>query len=168
MLLLWFHRCIYRRGTSINPASVHTGQLAYYIVAHLFHPLRWRRLPLGLCDPWPPLRPRPWILHRLPQLLRLDIRSRLYRFHSLKRSGADVRRFPPGPDHQAMARLRRLHSNNLVLLRACHFWEPITAIVEPDWVVSCNCWRNRNHYRSRCHAQGACSQLRYMGRLQPE
>ena len=157
MLLLCFYRCIYCRGTSINPASIRTSHLADSPVAHLFHSLRWRRLPLGLCDARPPLRPRPWILHRLPQLLWLDIRSRLYRVHSLKCGGADVRRFPPRPDHQAMARLCCLHSNNLVLLRACRFRKPFTAIVEPDWIVSCNCWWSCDHHYSRCHAEGACS-----------
>lgn len=122
MLLLCFYRCIYCRGTSIHPAFIRTGYLADSPVAHLFHSLRRRRLPLGLCDARPPLRPRPWVLHRLPELLRLDFRSRLYRVYSIKRSSADVRRLPPGPDHQAMARLRCLHPNNLVLLRACRFW----------------------------------------------
>ena len=124
--------------------------------AHIIHSLRRRRLPLGLSDPRPPLRPRPRLLHRLPQLLRMDIWSRLHRVHPIQRSGANVRSLPPGPYHQAMARLRRLHSNHLVLLCACGVWKPFVASIEPDWVVPRNCWRTDNHHRGCSDAESTC------------
>lgn len=143
--------------------GTHTESLADTSVAHLLHSLRRRCLPLGLRDPWAPLRPRPWLLHRLPQLLRLDIRSRFHRVHPIKRSSADVRRIPSRPGHQAMARLRRFYPDNLVLLRACGVWKSPIAGVESDRVVSRHRWWNCDHHRSRSDAEGACQQLRCMG-----
>ena len=165
----WLHASIML--LSLRPLPRYVSHLSSHpyrldcrrLTAHLFHPIRWRRLPLGLCDSRPPLWPRPWILHRLSQLLRLDIRPRLHRIHPLKRSGTDVRRLPSRLDHRAMARLRCFHPHNLVLLRDCYFREPIAAIVEPDWVVSCYCWWRRDHHRSRSDAEGACSQLGRLG-----
>lgn len=125
-------------------------------VAHLIHTLRRRRLPLGFRDPRPPLRPRPRILHRLSQLLWLDIRSRLHRIYPLKRSGANVRRVPSRSRHPAMARLRRFHPNHLVLLRARGIREPITASVKSNRVVPCYLWWNYNHHRSRSDAESTC------------
>ena len=156
MLLLYFHCCIYCRGTLIHPAFAYDQFFADISVAHVFHPLRRRRISLGLCNSWPPLRPHPWILHWLSQLLRMDIRSRLGRIHSFKRGSADVRRFSSRPGHPAMARLCCFRAHNLVLLRACHFWQPGTAILEPGWTVPNYCGRNRDHHRSRSDAQGAC------------
>ena len=133
------------------------GIVADISLAHVFHPLRRRCVPLGLCNSWPPLRPHAWILHRLSQLLRMDIRSRLGRVHSFKRGSADVRHFPSRSGHPAMARLCCFRPHNLVLLRAGHFWQPGPAILEPDWTVSDHCGWNRDHHRSRSDAQGACS-----------
>ena len=157
MLLLCFHRCIYCRGMSIHPACAHNHCFADNPVAHVFHPLRRRRIPLGFCYSWSPLWPHPWILHRLSQLLRMDIRSRLRRIHSFKRGSPDVRHFPSRPGHPAMARLCCVRAHNLVVLRTCHFWQSGTAILKSDWTHPHYCGRNRHHHRRRSHAQGACS-----------
>ena len=146
----------------------HFESLADVPIAHLLYSFRWRRLPLGLRDPRPPLRPRPRLLHRLPQFLWLDIRPRLYRLHPLQCSRTNVRSFPPRPHHQTMARLCRFHSNHLVLLRACGIWKSFIASVEPNRVVSGDCWWTCDHHRSRSHAESTCQQLGCMGRLQPE
>lgn len=132
-------------------------------IAHLFHSLRRRCLPLGLCNSRPPLWPHPWILHRLAQFLRLGVRSCLCRVHPIKRGGTDVCRIPPRLGHRAVARLCRFHHHNMVLLRAGHFREPGIAILEPDRIDSC-CWRwHRDHHRGRSDAEGACSQLGRVG-----
>ena len=157
MLLLCFHRCIYCRGTFLHPPFTRDQCFADVSIAHVFHPLCRRRIPLGLCNSWAPLRPHPWILHRFSQLLRMDIRSRLDRVHSFKRGSADVRRFSSRPRHRAMACLYCFRAHNLVLLRACHFWQPGTAILESGWTVPDYCRRNCDHHRGRSDAQGARS-----------
>ena len=95
--------------------------LADSLVAHILHPFRWWCLPLGLCDSRPPIWSPPRLLHRLPQLLWLDIRSRLHRVHPLKCGGANVRRLPSGPGHPAMACLCCFRPHYLVLLRDGRF-----------------------------------------------
>ena len=137
--------------------SIKTIVVPTFQVAHIFHPLRRRRIPLGLCNSGPPLWPHPWILHRLSQLLRMDIRSRLGRIHSFQRGSADVRRLSSRPGHPAMARLCCFRAHHLVLLRACHFWQPRTAILESGWTVPHYCGWNCDHHRRRSNAQGACS-----------
>lgn len=133
------------------------------LTAHIVHPIRRRCLPLGLRDPWTPLRPRPRLLHRLSQFLRLDIRSRLHRVHSFECSCANVRSLPPRPCHQAMARLRRFHSHHLVLLRTCSIWEPLIAGAESDRIISGYSRWNYNHHRSRSDAESTCKQFGSMG-----
>lgn len=142
------------RPSPIN--RIDTESLADLLLAHLLHPLRRWSLPLGLCDPRAPLWPRPRLLHRLPQLLRLDIRPRIHRLHPVQRSGANVRSLPPSPRHTTLARLCRFHHHHLVLLRACSVWESIIATVESDWIVPGYCWWTCNHHRSRSDAQSTC------------
>lgn len=62
-----------------------------------------------------------------------------------------------------MARLRRFHNHNMVLLRACHLREPSTAILEPGWIDSRHRWWHRDHHRGRSDAEGACFQLGRVG-----
>lgn len=93
----------------------------------------------------------------------MGIRSRLCCVHPLKCGGTDVLCIPPRPDHRAVARLRRFHHHNMVLLRACHFREPGTAILKPDRIDSRCWWWYRDHHRSRSDAEGACSQLGRVG-----
>ena len=133
-----------------------TNVVPTFQVAHVFHPLGRRRIPLGLCNSWPPLWPHPWILHRLSQLLRMDIRSRLGRVHSCECGSADVRRLSSRPGHPAMARLCCFRAHHLVVLRACRFWQPLTAVLESGWTVPDHCGWNRDYHRSRSDAQGAC------------
>lgn len=54
-----------------------------------------------------------------------------------------------------MARLHRIHPNHLVLLCACCLWEPVAAVVEPNWIVSRYRWWTHNDHRSRSDAEGA-------------
>ena len=55
-----------------------------------------------------------------------------------------------------MARLRRFHPHNLVLLRPRSVWESSAARLEPDRAVSSHRRWTYNHHRSRSHAQSAC------------
>ena len=136
--------------------SLTTNLLPTFQVAHVFHPLRRRRIPLGLCNAWSPIWPHARLLHRLSQFLRMDIRSRLSRLHSIQRGSADVRRFPSRSGHPAMARLCCFRAHHLVLLRACHFRQPSTPIPESGWIVPDYRGWNRDHHRRRSDAQGAC------------
>ena len=157
MLLLRLHCRINSRGTIYSSLLLtYTECIAHVSTAHLLHPLRRRRLPLGFRDAGPPLWPRPRLLHRFPQLLWLDIRLGIHRLHPVKRGRADVCRIPPRPRHQAVARLRRFRPHNLVLLRPRSIWEPSTTSLEPDRVIPSHRWGTYNHHRSRSHAQSAC------------
>lgn len=114
--------------------------------AHIKHSLRRRRLPLGLPNPWTTLRPHPWLLHWLSQLLRLGLRPRLHRLHPRQRLCTNVRPIPSRPHHQAMARLHRLSAHHLVLLRCSHLRQQTPSRAEQHWIVF-DCWWGAYHDR---------------------
>ena len=131
-----FHILILRRRHVIHHichsklSDIWMLTLPSFFTAHLIHSLSRRSISLGLGDPRSKIWPQHWLLHRLPQLLRMDFRSRLDRLHSRQCRRTNVRRLPPRPYHPTVARIRCICAHYMAVRRHCYLCESPAANTE--------------------------------------
>lgn len=125
---------------------------------------RWC-VPLGLSHPWCSLGKKHRLLHRMVELLRMDLRLGIHCIHPRQRFDSDVFSLPPRLHYRGMAYICRLCLCGLGQLRFLHLRQPLTTNDATHWIVLGHCRRHHHNHCCRSDAQAAREQRFRMERL---